>query len=266
MRLMISHTTTYSYDRPVDYALLQLRLTPRNGPGQTVLSWQSQVSGATQQVAYQDHFRNDVELVQMHEGGQTVTITSQGEVETENLNGVIGMVSKVPLWIYRSPTRATTAGPTVRKIAAQAREALAGNALAGVHELSSLVAEAVAYTKGETHVATTAEEAALAGKGVCQDQAHVLIAAARHLGLPARYVSGYLLLEGQTQQEAGHGWAEVHIDGLGWVGFDVSNAICPDDRYVRVAIGRDYGEAAPVRGLRQGDATEELCVSLQVQQ
>ncbi|WP_010138911.1 transglutaminase family protein [Oceanicola sp. S124] len=266
MRLMISHTTTYSYDRPVDYALLQLRLSPRNGPGQTVISWQSMVSGATPQVAYQDHFRNAVELVQMDEGGQTVTITSQGEVETENLNGVVGMVSKVPLWIYRCTTPATTAGPAVRKIAGGAKEALAENTLGGIHQLSSLVGEAVRYEKGTTHAATTAEEAAQAGQGVCQDQAHVLIAAARHLGLPARYVSGYLLLEGQTQQEAAHGWAEVWIDGLGWVGFDVSNEICPDDRYVRVALGRDYSEAAPVRGLRQGDATEELCVSLQVQQ
>jgi len=74
------------------------------------------------------------------------------------------------------------------------------------------------------------------------------------------------MMDEVPEQEAGHAWAELMIDGLGWVGFDVSNAVCPDDRYVRVAVGRDYADAAPVHGLRQGDASEELCVSLQVQQ
>jgi transglutaminase-like putative cysteine protease len=98
-------------------------------------------------------------------------------------------------------------------------------------------------------VATTAEAALTAGRGVCQDQAHVFIAGARALGIPARYVSGYLLIDGREEQEAGHGWAEGFVDGLGWIGFDIANEICPDDRYVRVASGRDYRDAAPVKGL-----------------
>lgn len=267
MRLKITHQTTYRYDRPVHYALLQLRLTPRSGAGQTVLSWQSGVSGATSQVLYADHFRNMTEMVEMDEGATELMIQSQGEVEVENRNGVVGPgEGLVPLWLFRRATATTLAGPAVRKIAALVKKDTEANPLDGMHQLMAAVSEAVTYEKGTTHAATTAEEAAAAGQGVCQDQAQVMISAARHLGLPARYVSGYLLLEDQTQQEAGHGWCEVWVESLGWVAFDVSNAICPDDRYVRVALGRDYAEAAPVHGLRQGDAQEELCVSLQVQQ
>ncbi len=267
MRLKITHQTTYRYDRPVHYALLQLRLTPRSGAGQQVLSWQGSLTGATSQVTYADHFRNMTEMVEMDEGASELTILSQGEVEVENLNGVVGPgIGLAPLWLFRRATPATVAGPGVRKIAGLVKKATEANALDGMHQLMAAVAEAVTYTKGTTHSATTAEEAATEGQGVCQDQAQVMIAAARHLGLPARYVSGYLLLEGQTDQDAGHGWCEVWLEGLGWVAFDVSNAICPDDRYVRVALGRDYAEAAPVHGMRQGDAQEELCVSLQVQQ
>lgn len=267
MRLKISHTTTYSYDRPVSYALLQLRLTPRDLAGQKVLSWSSRLEGAKVQVSYDDQFRNRVEMVQMDEGATSVTITSEGEIEVENLNGVMGPgCGLVPLWLYRQQTRATTAGSAVKKLASQVKEAVAANPLQGVHDLTGLIAGSVSYAKGTTHAATSAEEAAAAGQGVCQDHAQILIAAARHLGLPARYVSGYLLLDGTIDQEAAHAWAEVWIEGLGWVGFDVANQICPDDRYVRLAVGRDYAEAAPVHGLRQGDAVEELCVSLQVQQ
>ena len=239
MRLNITHKTTYSYDRPVHYALLQLRMTPRSAAGQKVLNWSTTLEGATSQVTYDDHFRNVTELIEMDAGSSAVSITCQGEVEVENLNGVIGMgTGLAPLWLFLQQTPATVPGPT----------------------------DAVTYRTGMTLSTTPAEDAASEGQGVCQDHAQIMIAAARHLGLPARYVSGYLLMDEVVDQEASHAWAEVWIEGLGWVGFDVSNAVCPDDRYVRVALGRDYGEAAPVHGLRQGNATEELCVSLQVQQ
>jgi len=101
---------------------------------------------------------------------------------------------------------------------------------------------------------------------VCQDHAHIFITLARMLGYPARYVSGYLMMNDRVEQDATHAWAEAHIAGLGWVGFDVSNAISPDERYVRVATGLDYREAAPISGLLVGAGTEEMAVTLQVQQ
>jgi len=104
------------------------------------------------------------------------------------------------------------------------------------------------------------------GKGVCQDHSHIFIAAARQAGLPARYVSGYLYMPDHDDQDASHGWAEAHIDGLGWVGFDVSNGISPDTNYVRIAIGRDAQDATPVTGMRMGAGGATMVVSVQVQQ
>lgn len=266
MRLKISHKTIYTYDKPVHYALLQLRLTPRNAVGQRVISWESHLTGGDRQVTFDDQFRNRVDLIMMQDTDR-LEIHSVGEVEVEDRAGVVGPgEAMTPLWLFLRKTAMTTPGSHVRKLARQVESAFTENQLSGAHALAEAVAAAVEYRTGTTTAMTTAEESIASGQGVCQDHAHIMIAAARHLGIPARYVSGYLMMDEVPEQEAGHAWAELMIDGLGWVGFDVSNAVCPDDRYVRVAVGRDYADAAPVHGLRQGDASEELCVSLQVQQ
>ena len=113
---------------------------------------------------------------------------------------------------------------------------------------------------------TTAEEAVANGKGVCQDHAHIFIAAARAADIPARYVSGYLMMNDRVEQDATHAWAEAHIDGLGWVGFDIANGISPDPRYVRVATGRDYRDAAPVTGISFGQSKQLLTVNVEVEE
>jgi transglutaminase-like putative cysteine protease len=135
-----------------------------------------------------------------------------------------------------------------------------------LHALAEIIRGAVTYETGRTDADTKAEEAVEAGHGVCQDHAHIFIAAARLLGYPARYAGGYLMMNDRVEQEAGHAWAEIHVAGLGWVGFDVSNAISPDERYVRVATGLDYAETSPVSGMRFGAATESMDVKIQVQQ
>ena len=112
---------------------------------------------------------------------------------------------------------------------------------------------------------TTAEEAAANGKGVCQVHAHIFIAAARAADIPARYVSGYLMMNDRVEQEATHAWAEAHIDGLGWVGFDIANGISPDPRYVRVATGRDFRDAAPLIVHTFGSTEQVLTVNEDVE-
>jgi len=128
------------------------------------------------------------------------------------------------------------------------------------------IADKVAYRTNETDSRTTAEDALQQGQGVCQDHAHIFITVARLLGYPARYVSGYLMMTDRVDQDAGHAWAEAWVDGLGWTGFDVSNGISPDARYIQVATGLDYSDAAPIRGLVYGAGAENLVVSIQVQQ
>ncbi len=264
MLLSIEHKTSYRYDQPVGYGLTRLRLAPRNGPLQRVRGWTVSVEGATQQLAYRDHFGNDTRLLAAEGLPHVISITARGQVETEDNAGITGPHrGDAPLWLFMRPTALTTAGERVTALI----EPLRARGLQGLdllHALMGAVGSAVRYEIGGTHPATTAEEALGHATGVCQDQAQVFIAAARALGLPARYVSGYLRMTDRIEQDATHAWAEAHVEGLGWVGFDVANRICPDARYVRIATGRDYVDAAPITGVRFGPGAETLDVHLRV--
>ncbi|MFD1745800.1 transglutaminase domain-containing protein [Rhizobium helianthi] len=263
MHLKISHTTEYVYDEPVAYALQRLRLHPLTNPMQTVLNWSLSVEGAKVEAGYADQFGNRTDLVSVEGGERTIRITASGEVRTIDRAGVLGMHQGfVPLWLFLRETPRTQPGTLVRDLA----HSIHGESeLAKMHALMEAIHTTVAYEPGTTTAETTAEQALEARKGVCQDHAHIFISAARVMRLPARYVSGYLLMDGQTEQVATHAWAEAHIPGLGWVGFDAANKICPDERYVRIACGLCYRDAAPVSGMRIGQAGENLHVSLKVE-
>jgi transglutaminase-like putative cysteine protease len=262
--LSITHKTRYSFTGGVVHGLQRLRLKPKTSHGQQVLDWTMDVSGAVPQAEYDDEHNNHVALVSIEPGATEVIITCRGTVSTQDSNGVIGVHSgHMPLWCFLRPTSLTKAGNKVRALVASV-EADKGNPLEFLHALAVKVADEVEYVPGATHVKTTAEQALAAGKGVCQDHAHIFISAGRLLDIPMRYVGGYLKLDHSDTQEAGHGWAEAHVEGLGWVGFDVSNRLCPDDRYVRVATGCDYGQAAPVTGLAVGAGETVLDVDLSV--
>lgn len=265
MRLAVRHTTIYRYSRPVGYALQQLRLTPKDRPGQRVIEWQLTVAGGDKQLAFNDHHANHVDLVSITRGADEITLACTGVVETEDRHGIVGAHGgHLPLWYFGCDTVLTRPGRGIRALA----RAVAPDAdpVARLHALSAMVRGSIAYVTGETHAETSAEQALAQGSGVCQDHAHSFCAAARLLGFPARYVSGYLLMDDREAQDATHGWAEAHVDGIGWIGFDVSNGISPDARYLRVATGLDYREAAPVTGVRFGSAREEMLVTLHVAQ
>jgi len=266
MRLTIDHQTRYRYENPVPFGLQQVRLTPKSRPGQRVHDWKLEVESGKVELHYEDHHLNTVHLVSFEPGATEIVVHSRGEVETEDLNGVIGRhVGMAPLWLFESSTPRTRIGPGVRRLVRELGDDFDGD-VARLHALSALIASQVTYKTGETHAMTDAETAIADGWGVCQDHAHIFCAAARQMGYPARYISGYLMMNDRVEQEAGHAWAEAHLPGLGWVGFDVSNAISPDARYVRVASGLDYADCAPTTGLRRGAGSEHLIVSLQVQQ
>ena len=265
MLLNIQHNSSYHYDAPVLYAVLRLRIHPQSGPGQKVIDWSVHVEGATQEANYRDGFGNRTMLIRLQRETEWLTIRAMGQVETEDKAGVYGKVYNfMPVWLYRRETALTKPGDAIRDVAG----GLAGGSdtLAVMHELMALLHQRIAYTPGFTSVTTTAEDALVSGKGVCQDHTQVFIAAARLLGVPARYVSGYLMLNHTIEQSASHAWAEVHIEGLGWVGFDAANNICPNEGYVRVACGLDYREAAPITGIRMGPGIESLAVEVNVEQ
>lgn len=265
MRLRISHTTRYEFANPVRRGLQRLRLTPKSTQGQAVLDWRMDLVGARLEVEYDDHNRNRIGLVSVEPGVTSIVVECSGTVSTSDKLGVVGPHSgHMPMWAFLDQTAFTRPGPRIRAIMA-AVHTPRHSTLDLLHALSAGVLAQVRYGTGQTDVRTTAEEAAELGAGVCQDHAHIFIGAARALGIPARYVSGYLMMNDQIEQEAGHAWAEAHVDGLGWVGFDISNGISPDERYVRVATGRDYREAAPVTGMSYGAGDSVLHVRLAVE-
>ncbi len=264
MRLKILHRTTYSYSEPVPYALQQLRLTAKDRPGQKVLDWKIEVTGGHKELSFEDQNANRVVLLSYSGDGHEIVVEASGEVETRDTAGVSGQQGGfAPLWLFKRQTELTRQGAGIRSLV-KGLSAEVEDPIARCHALSERVLAAVKYEKGRTGVETSAEAALEAGSGVCQDHAHVFIAAARQLGYPARYVSGYLFMEDTEHQQASHAWAEVHVSGLGWVGFDVPNELCPDERYVRVATGLDYAEAAPISGLHFGAEGETLGVDIQV--
>lgn len=268
MLLKISHQTAYHYDAPIPYALQQLRMIPKDSAGQKVINWTTRVEGAERQLDYMDQHNNHVELYSFPPDQQDIIIHCHGEVDTSDTAGSVGKHGGfAPLWYFLRETPLTKAGPGIRKLVRQFDDPGVENGDAPrLFALLNHIRDTVRYEVGTSHSETTAEEALTAETGVCQDHAHLFIAMARLLDYPARYVSGYLLIDGQTEQDAGHGWAEVHVPVIGWIGFDVSNGISPDERYVRVATGLDFKEASPVSGIVYGGAQADMTVTLSVEE
>lgn len=264
MLLTVKHTTRYVFTDKVTHGLQRLRLKPKSTHGQEVLDWRMELVGAKPESAYDDQHHNHTDLVSIVPGVPEVVVTCEGTVRTIDNNGITGPhAGHMPLWCFLRPTALTRPGARVRQLLASV-DGDRTDTLGFLHALSTLIGEQVEYVPGTTDAQTTAEQALAAGKGVCQDHAHIFIAAGRLMDVPMRYVGGYLRMDDRVEQEAGHGWAEAHVPGLGWVGFDVSNAICPDERYIRVASGCDYGEAAPVTGIAVGAGETRLDVHLSV--
>lgn len=268
MLLKVRHTTSYEYAHPVEYGLQELRLTPNDNALQAVRRWSVSIEGGTVEAQFYDQFQNNVLLISFAPELRRLVVHCEGEIETVDRAGVYGLHRGfVPLWLFRRGTRLTRPGPQLRRFLRSADAELGeGDDISRLHALTLAVRDAVAYVPGETGVHTSAEDALKDGRGVCQDHAHIFIAAARELGYPARYVSGYLNMTDRVAQEASHAWAEAFVEGLGWVGFDVSNGQSPDDHYIRLATGLDYRDATPMSGMRRGQGSEVLAVELEVEQ
>jgi len=264
MRLTVRHRTTYRYERPVAYAIQTLRLTPQPYAGLTVLAWRVGRDGRRELPHFVDGFGNVVHCNTMSAPHREYSIVVEGEVEVVDTHGLVrGAPEPLPPVFFLRATELTAADGALAALAAQTAPAAAP--LDRLHALMLAIADRVDYRRGSTVVATTAAEALARGAGVCQDQAHVFIAAARCLEIPARYVSGYLWTgENEQEYEASHAWAEAFLPDLGWIGFDPSNRICPCGNHIRTGVGLDYWAAAPVRGVRRGDAPESLTVEVQV--
>jgi transglutaminase-like putative cysteine protease len=262
MLLNIRHETRYEYAEPVSYSIQALKLTPRTDPGQRILSWRVQCPG--ERIEQLDPFGNLTHIVTMESPHREMCIVAEGVAEVEDDATVLPPESGglSPL-AYLAPTPLTRGDAALRALA----ERHLGRHPASRRALMDLVAgirEAVAYQPGVTDVTHSAAEALDLGSGVCQDQAHVLVACCRAAGIPARYVSGYFQ-GGAAGEVASHAWADVWLDPERvWLSLDVTHAEQAGTRHCRLAAGRDYLDAAPVRGVRRGGGHESMAVTVRV--
>lgn len=283
MLLHISHDTTYAYDAPLARSTQYLRLTPRPGRGLEVLHWRLELPAPPS--ACQDAFGNTMHVLSLDGPRRDIRLRAVGEVRTNDGPPRPDPADELPAPLFLRDTPLTRADETLRAFAASFAEAAARDAHAALMALMRALGERMPYVHGFTDAATPAAQAFATGHGVCQDHAQVFVCCARLLGLPARYVSGYLATD--ADHVASHAWAEVRLPDVsvqapaelpgdaghgpvlgevggdlamagGWLGYDISNQCLADGRHVRLAIGADYLDACPVRGVRTGGGLETM--------
>ena len=250
MRLSIEHRTEYCYETPVSHSTQYLRLTPKSSSRQRVLSWDLDMpDGATRST---DGFGNILHVLTMDKPHNAIAIAARGEVEIidEYLEDDDQRLS--PL-VYQRFTQITRADPMIRDFALRFAGSAPQQRLA---ELSAALLQLMPYVPGSTVVSSTATEAFSAGRGVCQDHTHVFLSCCRVLGIPARYVSGYLYTD-DSNHVASHAWAEAWLDNR-WHTFDVTNQTIEPTHHLKLAVGLDYLDACPVRGVRYGGGLESM--------
>lgn len=269
MMLDIVHETVYRYAVPASYSLQVLRLWPRADAGQHVLHWALEAPG--RRWSQTDAFGNLVHVTSLVEPHREIRAVARGQVETQGRRGQLhAHDTPVPPLAFALATPLTAVAPSLEALAATAWRRHRGPELASRESLEALmqaVVERVAYVPGATDVHATAHEALEQGEGVCQDMSHVFLACCRARGLAARYVSGYVLTD--ATHAASHAWVEAWLPrargGAGaWLGLDVTHNRLAGPELCRLAVGRDYADASPVRGMHVGGGGEELQVRVAV--
>jgi transglutaminase-like putative cysteine protease len=261
VRLHILHRTAYRYVVPASYSIQVLKLTPRREAPQRTLSWRLRTPG--RRVEQIDAFGNVAHLLTVEGPHEEVVIEAEGVVETEEAaDGVLPPDASLSSLAYVLATPLTRANETIEALAA----AVFGGgpaSVASVQRLMEAVPQSVRYRPGSTRVSDSAADVMRRGEGVCQDQAHVAIATCRAAGIAARYVSGHILTD--EEHSASHAWIDVWLAGEGcWLSCDVTHGRRAGARLCRMAVGRDYLDAAPVRGMRRGGGREQLDVQVLV--
>ena len=262
MQLHIRHETVYRYAEPVKRSVQNLRLTPRRDPIQRALTWTLHAPG--RQHAQLDAHGNIVHLLIVNEPHREIRILVNGVVETAAApHSALPNEGRLSPLAYLAGTSLTHADEAIVDFARRH----VGDSRPDERfllDLAQAVCETVQYEKGATAVDESAARAFARGKGVCQDQAHVFIACCRAVGIPVRYVSGYLHAQGQAEI-ASHAWVDAWLGReSGWVSIDVTHRERAGPSHCRLAVGRDYLDAGPVRGVRRGGGPEEMRVTVSV--
>ena len=268
MRLEIVHSTRYHYSGPIAETVMELRLRPMDGNGQSCLDFELDVSSRIQPHSYRDGYGNNVHYFNLVRPHTRLSVTSRSVVETgRKLDTDPGEALVDDFLRYRSPVKDV---PGVRQLAAQhpiADPSSGPSVEEALDKLTLAISHDFTYDRAVTNVYSSVDEVLALKAGVCQDFAHLFIAVARAMDVPARYASGYIHQpKAAGVASASHAWGEAWVPGRGWVGYDATHPVRTSEHHVRLAVGRDYSDAAPTRGIYVGSATGTMEVRVRTRE
>ncbi len=280
MYYSIRHVTKFRYNAPISESLMEVRMQPRSDGLQRCLTFDLSVSPRTRILNYRDHAGNIVHHFDIPGRHNQLAIRSEALVELrsppeipESLGGdgwvqLEDLKKREDVWDWLSPSHFTGRSDLLEKLEKELHLHDFDDPLRLLREMNTAIYNTFDYEPQSTKVDSQIDEALEKRQGVCQDYAHIMIAMVRHLGIPCRYVSGYLFHQtdnpDRSAQDATHAWVEALLPDFGWIGFDPTNNLIAGERHIRTAIGRDYADVPPTRGVFKGEAETELKVAVQV--
>lgn len=261
MRLKIEHITTFTYDQPISEAYTEMCLRPQDGFGQHCLSFSLTTEPHDDRLNYTDRFGNDISHFDVIQPHDKLVVSARSEVLTpDTFVQLVTELSPLDQYDFLMPT--TYAPITDEILSFASTQIVPDDPKATAIALMNYIYAVLQYEKGVTDVTTTAAQALSLKRGVCQDFSHLMLSSCRALKIPARYVSGYLYSQGF--EAASHAWVDVCIPGQGWISLDPTHNSLQTAEYVRVAVGRDYADVPPTRGIFVGNAKEKMEVKVSV--
>jgi transglutaminase-like putative cysteine protease len=280
MYYSIHHATKFRYSAPITESVMQLWMQPRTESIQHCLKFDLTLRPSAQVKSYRDHLGNIVHHFDIPGPHTQLVITAKSLVELTTpptlpakldasaWRELDALVSDGDYWDMLMPSHFARPTDLLRDFARELNCERRDDPLTVLRELNTAIFDAFEYVPQSTTVDSPIDEALGTRQGVCQDYANIMIALVRELGIPCRYVSGYLFhrveYNDRSAQDATHAWVEALLPGLDWVGFDPTNNLIAGDRHIRVAVGRDYADVPPTRGVFKGTAESELSVAVQV--
>jgi transglutaminase-like putative cysteine protease len=276
----IRHLTKFRYSKPVSESVMELRMHPRSDPQQRCLTFSLSVSPRARVFSYRDHLGNNMHHFDIPGEHSQLVIIAESLIERQQLlevpfflapdawHELDALIAGGDFWEMLLPSEFAHSVPELTELAHELHIVRRDDPLMLLHQINSALYERFTYVQKSTHVDSQIGEALRTREGVCQDFAHIMIALVRSLRIPCRYVSGYLYHRKQDQdrsvEDASHAWVEAYLPQLGWLGFDPTNCLVAGERHIRTAVGRDYSDVPPTRGVFRGKAASELYVAVRV--
>ena len=280
MIFSVRHTTIFRYEPAVRESIMEVRLQPRSDGEQRCLNFSLKVDPPANVMQHRDFSGNTVHHFDIAAAHTQVMVAAESSVEVQDVpapraadcgdwSDLDALVAAGDYWENLLPSHFARSTPALEELAQEVACQRRDNPLELLCELNAGIYKVFAYVPQSTKVDSPIDEALKSRQGVCQDFAHIMIALVRRLKVPCRYVSGYMFhrdekVKDRSLEGASHAWVEALVPRLGWVAFDPTNNLVGADRHIRVAIGRDYADVPPTRGVYKGDAQSELSVTVTV--